>query len=338
MASKKDKKDNLHVEGWEDYGPSHAGVSAQFNYISSLGLDTTTVNSIISTENISARTSLNNLVGSYINEQKSKELMTDPPVQYEPGIRKVLVIGKAGIGKTSAMKGELVNGTVKLAKGARAGAKAGTTKVEKPHKVTIWGTKTQAYVIDTPGMFQTAMLKTFMKGSSTKTDFVFMCVDASQRITLENALTEVFTANTITEFDNNKRFAVLFLRMNVGEMFFNMSGEAFSEEIVREDFLEQMTLMLGDRYQKRTTYFYSYGGEEEQTKRGKTHWVKEFAAWLEQSKEYKREIEIDTSKVKKNPERFLKEVVEQVEPEFKKEAEQFIKKTCCHQFWGLFGY
>merc|ERR550519_1858153 len=56
----------------------------------------------------------------------------------DPDLSRVLVIGRAGIGKTSAMKGELVNGDVKNATGARSGAEAGTTKVEAPEKVKIW--------------------------------------------------------------------------------------------------------------------------------------------------------------------------------------------------------
>lgn len=320
------------VEGWESHGTrSMQRVGEQ--ELRQLGLN-------------GGSTNLSDLVNgasSVLQRQDLQDepvqLMTGPPGGYEAGIRKVLVIGKSGIGKTSAMNGELVNGTVKKAKGAKAGGKAGTKKVEEPKKVTIWGTDTQVYVIDTPGMFQTAMLKTFLKGSSTRTDHILMCVDAANRITLENALTEVFTANTITreEFNNNDRFAVLFLRMNVGEMYFNMSGEEFSEDIVRQNFVDEMTRMLESNYQKRTTYFYSYGGEEESKKRGREHWVKEFAAWIEQSS-VEGDVEIDTSKVKQNPQKFLQDVVGQVAPECREEAEKFIKDTCCSQFWGIFGY
>jgi len=249
-------------------------------------------------------------------------------IHFEKDKQKVMVIGKAGIGKTSATKGELVTGSVKGAKGARSGAKAGTTEVEKPVKVKIWGTDTEVYVIDTPGMFQTSMIQNFMKGASAKSDYVLLCEDASNRTTLENALQEIFIKSTITEFNNNKRFGVLFLKMNVAEIFAETSGDDFSEEIIRKSFAKQMETMLNFKYQERTTFFYSYGSEAASKKRGKVHWAKDFAKWVSGNK-FGSQLEIKTDEILANPTKFMKKVVDQVEPDLQDQAEKIIRESYC---------
>lgn len=244
----------------------------------------------------------------------------------DPNISRVLVIGTAGIGKTSAMKGELVKGDVKNAKGAKSGAEAGTTEVEAPEKVKIWGTDTEFYCVDTPGMFQTSMIKNFMSGGSTESDFVLLCHDAANRASLENALQELFAENTISDFKDNRRFGVLYLRMNLAALCANMSGDDFSEEIVLKTSVAQMKKMLGDNYQIRDNIFFSWGSEAESKKQGKEHWAKKFAKWI-QGEKFDKTIKVDTQEINKNPQKFMTKVVNQCEPEFQNQAREIIKKS-----------
>lgn len=249
----------------------------------------------------------------------------------DPDLSRVLVIGTAGIGKTSAMKGELVNGDVKHAKGAKSGAKAGTTQVEEPEKVKIWGTDTEFYCVDTPGMFQTSMIKNFMEGGSTESDFVLLCHDAANRASLENALQELFAENTMSEFKNNKRFGVLYLRMNLAHLCANMSGDDFSQELVLKNSVDQMKAMLGDNYQVRDNVFFSWGSAAESKKQGKPHWAKAFAKWIEGDK-FDKKIKVDTKEIKKNPQKFMTKVVNQCEPEFQSQARKIVEKTFLQKF------
>jgi len=259
-----------------------------------------------------------------LKEQEEVQV-TYNPEDLDPKLKRVLIIGKAGIGKTSAMKGELVTGNVKNAKGARAGAEAGTTKVEAPEKVKIWGTDTEFYCVDTPGMFQTSMIKNFMKGGSTESDFVLLCHDAANRATLENALQEIFSEQTITEFNKDNRFGILYLRMNLAEVCAEMSGDEFSEELVRKSSVAQMKSMLKN-YRERTNIFFSYGSEAAAKKKGKEHWAKQFAKWLE-GENFKTTLKVDTTEINKDPKKFMTKVVNQCEPEFQERAARIVEKT-----------